>query len=160
MPYTYNARIHIEIGTTPIQAWVGNGWLPRMPDSLEDLDMLLVMVAKSRVIHRDGIHFQGLRYLAPTFAADVGELIAIRYGPRDLAEIRMFHRNHFLCRAVSPEHEAQTVTLKDIQTARYNYRRSLRSQINERITRVVDFLPREPLNNVPRCATLHSYVEE
>lgn len=165
---TYNTRVHSETGTTPIQAWVGNGWLPRMPDSLEDLDMLLVMVAKSRVIHRDGIHFQGLRYLAPTLAAYVGEPITIRYDPRDLAEIRVFHRNHFLCRAVSPEHEAETVTLKDIQTARTNHRRSLRSQINERITRVVDFLPgrarevdRKPeVEHRKRHLKLHTYRED
>ena len=138
---TYNMRVHSETGMTPLRAWIGNGWLPRMPDSQEDLDMLLVMVAKTRVVHRDGIHFQGMRYLDPTLAAYVRESITIRYDPRDLAEIRVFHRNHFLCRAVSPEHAGQTITLKDIQAARTEHRRSLRRQINERITRVVDFLP-------------------
>jgi putative transposase len=38
----------------------GNGFLPRMPESLEQ-DLLLIQVAKSRRVHRDGIHFQGLR---------------------------------------------------------------------------------------------------
>lgn len=33
------------------------------------------------------------------------------------------------------------MTLKDIQTARADQRRSLRGQINERVARVVDFLP-------------------
>lgn len=138
---TYNTRVHSETGMTPLRAWIGNGWLPRMPDSQEDLDMLLLMVAKSRVVHRDGIHFQGLRYLDPTLAAYVRESITIRYDPRDLAEIRVFHRNRFLCRAVSPEHAGQTITLKDIQAARIEHRRSLRKQINERIARIVDFLP-------------------
>lgn len=138
---TYNARVHREIRVTPHSAWLGNGWLPRMPDSLEDLDMLLIMVAKPRVVHRDGIHFQGLRYLDTTLAAYVGEPVTIRYDPRDLAEIRVFYRNRFLCRAVNLEYAGQEITLKDIQTARSEHRRSLRNQINERITRVVDFLP-------------------
>jgi putative transposase len=67
--------------------------------------------------------------------------VTIRYDPRDIAEIRVFHRNRFLCRAINPEHAGRTVTLKDIQTARVRHRRSLRTAINERIARVADFLP-------------------
>ena len=100
---TYNHRPHREIGMSPIQAWLGQGWLPRMPETLEALDLLLVMVAKSRTVRRDGVHFQGLRYIDPTLAAYVGEPVTIRYDPRDIAEIRVFHRNRFLCRAINPE---------------------------------------------------------
>ena len=50
----------------------------------------------------------------PTLAAYVKEAVTIRYDPRDVAEIRVFHRNRFLCRAVSPEHSGQAITLKDI----------------------------------------------
>ena len=57
----YNNRPHREIGMAPLKAWLGQGWLPRMPDSLEALDLLLVMVAQSRMVRRDGVHFQGLR---------------------------------------------------------------------------------------------------
>ena len=62
-----------ETRQPPQQAWIADGWLPRPPDSLEQLDLLLVQVAKARVVHRDGIRFQGLRYLDPTLAAYVGE---------------------------------------------------------------------------------------
>ena len=102
---TYNIREHKEIGGAPVPVWLSDGWLPRMPDSLEALDQLLVMVAKPRMVRRDGIHFQGLRYLEPTLAAYVGERVTIRYDPRDLGEVRVFHRNRFLCRAISPENE-------------------------------------------------------
>ena len=119
----------------------GDGWLPRMPDSLETLDMLLVMVAKPRVVHRDGVHFEGLQFLDPTLAAYVGEPVTIRFDPRDVSEIRVFHRNAFLCRAVSPEHAGQTVTLKDVQAARVAHRRHLRSEIRDKTSRVADHLP-------------------
>ena len=33
-----------------------------MPSSLEQLDLLLLEIPKSRKIHSDGIHFQGFRY--------------------------------------------------------------------------------------------------
>ena len=100
-----------------------------MPESLEDLDLLLVMHAKPRVVRRDGIHFQGLRYSHATLAAYVGDAVTIRYDPRDLSEIRVFHHEQFLCRAVSEAHAGEVVTLKDIQAARRAHRRALRTAI-------------------------------
>jgi putative transposase len=154
----------------PIDAWLGQGWLPRMPQSLEALDLLLVMVAKSRMVRRDGVHFQGLRYIDPTLAAYVGEPVTVRYDPRDIAEIRVFHRNRFLCRAINPEHAGRTLTLKDIQTARARHRRALRTEINERIAKVADFLPDQAESNpTPKKAAttkrnaspkLHIYLED
>ncbi|HME20444.1 MAG TPA: Mu transposase C-terminal domain-containing protein [Acetobacteraceae bacterium] len=138
---TYNMRIHSETNKAPLEAWREQGFLPRLPDSLEELDLLLVMHAKPRVVQRDGIHFEGLRYISPTLASHVREPVTIRYDPRDLSEIRVFHRNQFLCRAVSEEHAAKTVTLKDIEAARRAHRRALRTAINERVARVADFLP-------------------
>jgi hypothetical protein len=63
-------------------------------------------------VRRDGIHFQGLRYIDATLAAYVGEAVTIRFDPRDVSEIRVFHQNRFLCRAVSPEYADRTVTLR------------------------------------------------
>ena len=117
--------------------------------SIEALDLLLVMVATSRMVRRDGVHFQGLRYMDPTLAAYVGEPVTIRYDPRDLAEIRVFHRHRFLCRAINAEHAGRTMTLKDLQTARVRHRRTLRTAMHERIARVADFLPEQAPSNRP-----------
>jgi putative transposase len=138
---TYHVRVHSETHATPLDAWRGTGFLPRLPDSLEDLDLLLVLHAKPRVVRRDGIRFQGLRYSHATLAAYVGAAVTIRYDPRDLSEIRVFHHERFLCRAVSEAHAGEVVTLKDIQAARRAHRQALRTTINERVARVVDFLP-------------------
>ncbi len=136
----YNKRVHDTIGEAPIDAWRANGWLPRLPENLEALDILLVMVARPRTVRRDGIHFEGLRFLDPTLAAYVGESVTIRYDPRDMGEIRVFHRNAFLCRAVNVERDGQAISLKDIQTARLAHRRQLRGLIKERQQRVLDLL--------------------
>lgn len=69
----YHQRRHPELKTSPHQAWLADGRLPRMPADLEALDLRLVWVAKPRMVQRDGIHFQGLRYLSPTLAAYVRE---------------------------------------------------------------------------------------
>lgn len=137
----YHQREHPEIRTTPHDAWVGDGWLPRLPASMDDLNLLLLTVAKPRIVHRDGLHFQGLRYVSPLLAAYVREPVVVRYDPRDVTEIRVFHKNQFICKAVDPDHETSTLTLKDIQAARSARRRELRGQINQRIAVVARHLP-------------------
>lgn len=132
----YNVRLHPAIGASPNEAWTGEGWLPRMPDRLEELDELLAMVARPRAVGCDGIRFGGLRYLDPTLAAFVGERVTIRHDPRDVAEIRVFHRSRFLCRAINAEHADRTVSLRDVQAARRAQRKALRTGINERIAAV------------------------
>jgi putative transposase len=138
---TYHARPHGGTGRAPLDAWREHGFLPRLPESLEELDLLLVMHARPRVVRRDGVHFEGLRYASPTLAGYVREPVTVRYDPRDLSEVRVFHRDRFLCRAVSEEQAGGTVTLKDIEAARRAHRRALRAGINERVARVADYLP-------------------
>ena len=133
---TYNDRTHSELGTSPRSAWIADGWMPRMPDSLEDLDRLLLTVAKTRIVRRDGIRFQGLRYISPTLAGYVGRSVVIRYDPRDITEIRVFDHDEFVCKAVNQDHHDEKVSLKEIQAARNSRRRALRAGINERIALV------------------------
>ena len=135
----YNNRVHSETGQPPQARWEAGGFLPRLPESLEQLDLLLLTVAKPRKVHPDGIRFQGLRYLDPVLAAYVGESVIIRYDPRDLAEIRVFHHGRFLTRAICPDLAATTVSLKEITAARSARRRELNRQIGERAS-VVDRL--------------------
>jgi len=119
--------------------WAAGGWLPRMPDSLEALDLLLLTVATPRKVQRDGIRCHGLRYFSLTLAAFVGEEVTVRYDPRDLAEIRVFHHGGFLCRAVSPDIAAVSISFKDLQAARNQRRRELRQQLVSRRS-LVDIL--------------------
>jgi putative transposase len=129
----YNQRVHREIGISPRDAWVGDGWLPRMPESLDQLDGLLLTVPKLRTVQRDGIHFQGQRYLAPTLAPFVGRTVTIRYDPRDLSEIRVYDHDTFVCVAVDEAHPNDRLSLADIEQARRARRRQLRAAINDRI---------------------------
>ena len=129
---TYHHRLHGETGAAPLARWEAGGFLPRLPDSLEQLDLLLLTVPKPRQVHQDGIHLHGLRYIDLTLAAYVGEDVVVRYDPRDMAEIRVFHQEQFLCRAVCQELAAQSVSLKDIIRARTERRRQLRAGLSER----------------------------
>lgn len=128
--YNYHHRSHGTTKKEPIHAWNHSGFLPNMPESLESLDLLLLNVAKPRKVHSDGIHFQGLRYINTNLAAYVGESVVIRYDPRDIAEIRIFFKDQYLCTAIAPEISDYTVDLKDIVSARNKIRRSMRKQID------------------------------
>ena len=128
----YHARPHGETKAPPLARWQHGGFLPRMADSLEQLDLLLLTVAKTRKIQADGVRFQGMRYIDPTLAAYVGETVLLRYDPRDIAEVRLFYQGKFLCRAISPELAGQIVALRDIRRARDGRRRELRETLRER----------------------------
>lgn len=116
----------------PVARWEANAFLPRMPESLEQLDPLLIRVAKARQVRIDGIHFQNLRYISTTLAAYVGETVTLRIDPRDVAEIRVFHKEQFLCRAVCAELAGATVPLREIISARNRRRRELHIILRDR----------------------------
>ena len=128
----YHRRECSETKTPPVERWEANGFLPRMPDSLEQLDLLLIQVVKARQVRVDGIHFQSLRYISTTLAAYVGETVTLRFDPRDMAEIRVFHEDKFLCRAVCAELAGATVPLREILRARNRQRRELRGVLRDR----------------------------
>jgi putative transposase len=164
----YHRRVHGETGVPPQERWEAGGFLPQLPASLEQLDLLLLTVPKTRRVRQDGIHFQGFRYLDPTLAAYVGEEVTIRYDPRDLGDIRVFHRETFLCRAVSQELASERLSLPELLQIRRARLRDLRTGLRER-TRLADaFLPRptpranepEPPAPAPPTLKLKRYLNE
>jgi putative transposase len=140
----YHTRHHSEIHMAPQARWAAGGFLPQFPDSLEQLDLLLLTVAKTRRVQQDGIRFAGQRYLDLTLAAYVGEAVTIRYDPRDIAEIRVYHQDTFLCRAVCPELAGETIALKDLIRARNRRRRELRETLSDRAALVDALRPSTP----------------
>ncbi len=128
----YNSRKHGETGMPPMVRWKNNAFLPRLPESTEQLDLLLLTVSKSRRVRTDGIHFQNYRYMSHLLSAYVGEDVMIRYDPRDMAEIRVFYDNKFLCIANCQELSEETVSLKEVISARNKRRRELKKILSNR----------------------------
>jgi putative transposase len=128
----YHNDTHATTGFKPHERWTSGGFLPRMPESLEQLDLLLLMVPKTRRVHPDGIRFSGLRYIDSSLAAYVGEEVVLRYDPRDITEIRVFHEGRFICRAICQELAGETVPLREVIRARERGRRELRRTIQDR----------------------------
>ena len=128
----YHARPHGETKIPPQERWQHGGFVPRMAESLEQLDLLLLTVAKTRKIQADGVRFQGMRYIDPTLAAYVGESVVLRYDPRDMAEVRLFHQGKFLCRAICPELAGRDRRATRYRQARDQRRRELRETLRDR----------------------------
>ena len=135
----YHLREHGDTKMPPQQRWEAGGFLPQMPQSLEQLDLLLLTVPKARKVRPDGIWFLGMHYIDPTLAAYIGEEVLLRYDPRDIAEVRVFYNDRFLCRAICQELAGETVPLKKIVQARNRRKRELRQTIQDR-QRTVDTL--------------------
>jgi putative transposase len=132
----YNQSEHSQTGASPKSRWEQSGFLPNMPEHIEQLDLLLLTIVKPRKIMRDGIHFQGLRYLDTVLADYIGEPVIIRYDPADLTSIRVFYNGKFLCQPICQELSDQTVGLKEIQAARRARKLALRNEINQRLSLV------------------------
>ena len=143
----YHRQRSSEGKPSPKERWEQGAFLPRMPESLEQLDLLLIHELRSRRVRPDGIHFHSFRYLSLTLAAYVGEDVTIRYDPRDMGEIRVFHRDKFLCRAISADLAGQTVPLRDIVRARNQRRQELRAILKSR-RQTVDTLLQLKRNDV------------
>ena len=75
-------------------------------------------------------------------SAYVGESVQISYNPQDLAEVRVFFQNKYLCTAISPELSDVTVDIKDIVAARSKRKQQLKDQVSE-IKSVADTLLEE-----------------
>lgn len=86
----YHHRKHTEIKMTPFEKWTGGGLLPRLPASLEDLDLMLMKVAQPRTMHRDGLRLDNRRYSHELLTESIGEEFDIRYDPRDLEHIWVY----------------------------------------------------------------------
>jgi putative transposase len=65
----YHRRSNADGRLPPSERWQEGAFLPRMPESLEQLDLLLMHEVRARKIRRDGIHFQLSRLTLTTAVA-------------------------------------------------------------------------------------------
>jgi putative transposase len=149
----YHRREHRELGGMPLERWEAHGFVPRLAEGVEQLDLLLLTVSKERRVQQDGIAFEGYRYIHSALAAYVGEDVVIRYDPADMAEIRVYFQRRFLCRAICPELSGAVVSRAEVIAARRERRMQERGQLRERKAVVKRF-------GVKRPAELADFVGE
>jgi putative transposase len=78
-----------------------------------------------------------------------------------MAEVRLFHRGKFLCRAICPELAGHTVALRDIRLARDQRRHDLRATLRDRRETVESLLDlRRGSPPAPEAAPLPAAMTE
>lgn len=127
----YLVEKHSEINMSPRDRWASFSFVPRIPDSLEQLDLLLMTLAKTRHVRRDGIRFSGFRYFDVALSGYIGEEVSIRYDPRNLAQIHVYFEDTLICRASCYELCGKTVSLKEVWQARNHEAKEQRRLLND-----------------------------
>lgn len=127
----YHHRRHTEIKMTPFEKWSGGALMPRLPDSLEALDLMLMKVSKPRTMHRDGIRFDNKRYSHEVLTESIGEEFDIRYDPRTLEHIWVYGlgSGSLICKAdfmgLHPSNEQITETIARRQRVKKRLKKDL-----------------------------------
>ncbi len=94
----YNTvRVHSSLRTTPLARWAEDA-TPLREIPAEQLRWML-MADRERTVNRDGIHHDGVRFLAPELNGLVGEVLQVRYTPHDLRQIELFRGDQWLATA-------------------------------------------------------------
>jgi len=136
-------RVHGPFGLDSYSNFLSNcgkpRFLPRTPKSLEQLDLLLLPWRKRVECSRMASAFR-VSLHGPNASGYVKEEVMIRYDPADLAIIRVFHQESFVCRAICQELSGQTVSLKEIEKARSLRRKQVREGLSTRAAMVDRFV--------------------
>jgi putative transposase len=125
----YHQRPHSTTGQPPQVRWQVDQFEPRLPASLRELDILL-MLSQTRFIQRDGVHLYSITYWADELADYIGQKILVRYDTRDISEIVVYHQNQFLCTATAPELTGLKISLKEWHALQGRQRKSVRTAVS------------------------------
>jgi len=127
----YMQRKNEDTGESPFLRWSQKLQVPRMPESLDSLHMLLMTVPDRRLVRNDGIHTLTLRYINTDLQFGyMRESVVVRYDPTDVSQIFVFHDNKFVCVARCPEIADIKPTCNDIQKAKRARKTQLRSRLS------------------------------
>ncbi|MBW0106794.1 Mu transposase C-terminal domain-containing protein [Pseudonocardia sp. KRD291] len=106
----YNTvRVHSAVGGTPLRRWNQDA-TPLREVPAEALRWML-LADRERTVNRDGVHHDGVRFLAPELNGLVGERVQVRYMPHDRRSIEVFRGDVWLATAFAQD------TLTDEQRA-------------------------------------------
>lgn len=127
----YMQRQNADTGQTPLLRWSQKIHIPRMLDSLERLNMLLMSIPEDRLVRKDGVHILTYCYFNTELQNGyMRESVQVRYDPSDVSKVYIFHQNKFICTAECDELSGTKPTFQDIQKTRASRVKLLRSVIS------------------------------
>jgi putative transposase len=134
---TYHRREHTQTQMAPLERWQHSNFIPILPHSEAQLDLLLLQPRRRHTVHQDGISFQSAWYQHVLLGDYIGDAVTIRYDPMNLAAIRVYVpdpvcEERFLCQAQCVERGGEAVSLQEIVAARTKRRKRVGKALRER----------------------------
>jgi putative transposase len=129
---TYLTRKNEDLDESPLDRWKAAARIPRMPESQEALDLMLLHVGRTRIMRRDGIRFKTFRYFDVALSKYVKEEVSIRYDPRDMSEIFVYADGKFVGKAFCRELEGKETNLIEIIRERTRRKNEVKAAVLER----------------------------
>ncbi|HEY9908586.1 MAG TPA: Mu transposase C-terminal domain-containing protein [Thermosynechococcaceae cyanobacterium] len=145
----YNQAIDARMGNqTRIGRWEAGriAQLPLLGD--RELDLCLMRREQRRVYRSGYVQFASLTYQGEHLAAYAGEMVALRYDPRDITTVRVYlmqdNQEVFLTRAHAMGWETETLSYREAQALSERKReagraisnRSMLEEVRDRETRI------------------------
>jgi len=130
----YHQRVHSETGRAPVEYWEDTVRL-RLPESEDELNLLLLKYDKSCKVRNTGIKFtlQGVRhrFWSPELADYFKREVRLRYNPEDMDSVLVYcaATGEFLCEAFDMHSDTPRYTIEDIKRTRSQYRRGVLERI-------------------------------
>lgn len=140
----YHQKKHKAIKTAPIVKWADGKCLPRLPESIDALDLMLHKVGRPRKMWPEGIRFKNRRYSHLLLTQSHGEEFTIRFDPRDLSSIWVYEQEgKLLCKAVDADLVASEQDVSDVMARNARTKRELKTAIKKRNAAANEFVSGE-----------------
>lgn len=138
--HDYHPRKNRESGEAPVDRWLESIGFPRMPETEDHLNLLLMQTDMRRV-QNVGIDFRRRLYWAPALASAIGVDVRLRYDPDDDDSILVYRSDNdtFLCEAQKMGGPDAPFNTTDVQEAR----KSHHLHLVERMKARADVIERE-----------------
>lgn len=137
----YHNTKHKEIKSTPLQKWHSEQFLPRLPESIEALDLMLMKVAKEHKMFRDGIHLFNRRYSHEMLTESIGQNFDVRYDPRDFSTIWVFGSSgKFLCKATAQGIHPTKQEIETVMSNRQRVKKRLKLEVKDKQSAGEEFI--------------------
>lgn len=159
----YHQKKHKGIKTAPMVKWADGKCLPRLPESLDALDLMLHKVGRPRKMWPEGIRFKNRRYSHLLLTQAHGEEFTIRFDPRDLSSIWVYEQEgKFLCKAVDADLVGSEQKLSDVMARNARTKRELKTKIKKKKATANEFVADEDNHKqapVPEAACTNNVVK-
>ncbi|HEX8495342.1 MAG TPA: Mu transposase C-terminal domain-containing protein [Pyrinomonadaceae bacterium] len=132
----YHRRTHSETGRKPAELWEETVRL-RLPESEDDLNLLLLKDDVARTVKNIGIDFtlNGARhtYMSPVLLDHYKSKVRIAYNPEDLESVLVYDSGtgKFICEAFDMRSDNPHFNVDDVKKWRSQYRRGMKERIKE-----------------------------